>query len=220
MNFTVRELLGISLLPLAILQGCALTDAHIDLTYLPAAGAKSPLGTISSLQVALQVEDQRPADERQWVGNKRNGYGMVTAWVKSNKEVISVIYDALKNELVSNGHRVVDVKGAPSDIGVIVGLKRYWSDISIRFWDVEVTGTLNADVNIRDPRKNATFLSRPVQSAFREGHAIATDGAFETVLNGALSEFIRSFARDPAILKALRDALKKDDEAKISSPPS
>ena len=204
MNFTVRKILSISLFALAILQGCALTNAHIDLTYLPAAGVKSPLGTISPMQVVLQVEDQRPADERQWVGNKRNGYGMVTAWVKSNKEVSSVVSDALKNEFVSNGHKVVEGKEAPSDVGIIVGLKRYWSDVSIHFWDIEVIGILNADVTIRDPRKDSVLLLRPIQSTFRDSRAIVTDEAYESVLNGALSEFIRSFARDPGVLKALR----------------
>lgn len=219
MNFTVRKFLRISLFPLVILQGCALTDAHIDLTYLPATEGRSPLGTMSSMQVVLQIDDQRPAGERQWVGNKRNGYGMVTAWVKSNKEVTSVIYDALKNELVSNGHKVVDVKEAPSNVGIIVALKKYWSDISIRFWDVEVIGTLNADVTVRDPGRDLTLLLRPIQSTFRDSRAIVTDGAYESVLNGALAEFIRSFSRDPSILKALQLVLQEKDGSKSSNPP-
>lgn len=219
MSFTVGKFLRMSLFPLVILQGCALTDAHIDLAYLPATGAKSPLGTINSMQVVLQIEDQRPAGERQWVGNKRNGYGMVTAWIKSNKEVPSVVYDALKNEFVSNGHKVVDAKETPSNVAIVVALKKYWSDISIGFWNVDVIGTLHADVTVRDPGKDLALPSRSIQATFREGHAIATDGAYEGVLNGALIEFIRSFSRDPNILNALRLVLQEKGDGKGATSP-
>lgn len=219
MSFTVSKFLRMSLFLPIILQGCALTDAHIDLAYLPAPGAKSPLGTIDSMQVVLQIDDQRPAGERQWVGNKRNGYGMVTAWIKSNKEVPSVVYNALKNEFVSNGHKIADEKGSPPNISIIVALKRYWSDISIGFWNVEVIGTLNADITVRDPGKDFAPPSRPIQATFREGHAIATDGAYEGALNGALTEFIRSFSRDPNILKALRLVLQEKDGGKSPASP-
>lgn len=128
MSSTINRLLRIYLFGAVFLSGCALTDAHIDLAYLPEPEKKSPLGTISPMRVALQVEDQRPPGERQWVGNKRNGFGMVTAWVRSNKEVTAIVQDALKNELIYNGHKVVDAKEAPSDVGILVGLKRYWSD--------------------------------------------------------------------------------------------
>lgn len=219
MSSTINRLLRISLFGAVFLSGCALTNAHIDLAFLPEPEKKSPLGTISPMQVALQIEDQRPAGERQWVGNKRNGFGMVTAWVKSNKEVTSVVYDALKNEFLINGHKVVEAKETPSDLLIHIGLKRYWSDISIHFWDVEVIGTLNADVTIRDRRKDLAFLSRPMQSAFRESRQIVTDGAYESVLNGALAEFVRTFSRDPGLLKALQAALRETGNSKADNPP-
>lgn len=217
MSPTVKNLFTISIFSTVILSGCALTDAHLDLAYMPEPQKKSPLGTISPMKVTLEVEDQRPSGERSWVGNKRNGFGMVTAWVKSNKEVTAVVWDAVKGELIHNGHTIIDAKEIGSDVGILVGLKRYWSDVRMRFWDVEVIGTLEADVSIRDRRKNMVLLSKPILSAFRESRQIITDGAHESVLNGALTEFIRSFSRDPGILKALRAALQDKQEGKPDS---
>jgi hypothetical protein len=213
MKSLARTPLGICFLLAVIASGCALTTAHVDLAYLPEPEKKSPLGTISRMRVALEVEDQRPADERTWVGNKRNGFGAVTAYVQSNKDVTAVIRDAVTKELINNGHTIVDAKDAPSDAGISVDLKRYWSDARMHFWDIEMIGTLQADVNIRDPRKNLADLSKPIVSTFRESRQIATDGAHESVLNGALAEFIRSFSRDPGIIKTLKDASAQKEES-------
>ena len=219
MNSLARACAGIWLVLAVMASGCALTNAYIDLAYLPEVEKKTPLALISPMKITLAVEDQRPADERSWVGNKRNGFGMVTAWVKSNKQVTTVVQDAVKGELVNNGHTVIDAAEGPSDIGIFVGLKRYWSDARMHFWDIEMIGTLQADVSIRDHQNNAVNLARPLVGAFRESRQIATDGAYENVLNGALGEFIRSFSRDPAVMKALKEVSAQKGESKTEKSP-
>jgi hypothetical protein len=206
MKSIYRIFKGISLVSAFFISGCAFTTANVDLAYRTEAGKKSPLGTLSPMKIALQVEDERPGAERESVGNKRNGFGSVTASVKSNKDVLSVIYDALKDELVGNGHSIVDSRDTPSDALIRIGLKRYWGDVSIHFWDVEIIGTFNADVVVKDRRASKPLLAKPMQSAFRESRQIATEGAYESVLNGALTDFVRNFSRDPALVKALQSA--------------
>ena len=219
MNSRIKNLCWISLSSAVILSGCAYTTAHVSLAYVPEAAKKSPLRTIKPMVFALQVEDQRDVRGGGWVGHKRSGFGAVTAEVKSNKEVTTILHDALRNELSSNGHRVVhteEAEQAPSDVLIHVGLNKYWSDVRIRFWDIEMIGTINADITIRSPRSNSILFSRPINSTFRESRQIATDKAYESVLNGALAEFIRSFSRDPSILKALRQA-EREKESKAST---
>ncbi|MFQ5542038.1 MAG: YajG family lipoprotein [Candidatus Binatia bacterium] len=213
MNSTVKKLFRISLLSIVILSGCAYTTAHVDLSYLPEADKKSPLGMIKPMTFALQVEDQRPVGERDRVGDRRGGFGQVAASVKSDKEVTMVLHDALKNELENNGHRVVDTKEAPSDVIIHLGLKRYWSDARMHFWDIEMIGRINADITIRNPRNDSVLFSKPINSTFRESRQLGTGKAYESVLNGALAEFIRSFSRDPSILKALQLAQREEDGA-------
>ncbi len=43
----------------SILGGCASMDAHVTPVYTVEPGKKSPLSTIPSLAVSIQVEDQR-----------------------------------------------------------------------------------------------------------------------------------------------------------------
>lgn len=211
MNSTVKKPLRIALFSVVILSGCALTTGHVDLAYLSDTAKKSPLVTLNAMEVALQIEDQREASDREWVGNKRNGFGMVTAKVRSNKEVTIIVRDALKNELENNGHRVADTQQAPSDVIIRVHLKKYWSDVRIHFWSVEVIGTINANVTIRNLRDDSALSSKPINSSFRKGFQIVTNNSYESVLNGALAEFIRSFSRDPDILKALQLVQREKD---------
>lgn len=219
MNFSIKGMYGFILpLYLVFANGCAFTDAHVDLAYFPDPGKKSPLSTVSPLQFVLQVEDQRPAGERSWVGNKKNRATGVIAWVKSNKEVTTVIRDAIKNELVNNAHKVADSGDEGSqatDINLLLSLKRYWSDIRYHFWDIEILGALNADFVIQRPQDNSPLSFTPIEITFRESHQIATDGAYEDVLNGALSEFVRSFSGDPNILKTLRQVAEENKKHEV-----
>lgn len=219
MNSTTKKLLWVSLFSAAIFSGCAFIDAHVDIAYLSETAMKSPLSTLKPMAVGLQVEDQRPAGERQWVGNIKNNFGMVTAWVRSNKDVMAVVQDAVKNELVNNGHKIVDVKESSPDVIVQIALKRYWSDSRMRFWDVEMIGTLDADTAILRGQNRTVLLSKPIHSAFHESRQMAHGGAHESVLNGALVEFVRSLARDPSILEALRATLQVKDNGETSSAP-
>jgi len=206
MRFQLRDSVSILLFGVLLTAaGCAFTTANVDLAYKPAAGSKSPLSTIKPLKVALLVEDQRPIAERESVGNKRNGFGTITASVKSKSDVLTVISDALKAELANNGHTVVAPKDS-NDVVMRVQLKRYWTDVVIHFWDVELVGTINSDLLVSKSDPNKPFVTQPEQGSYRESRQIASESAFESALNGALNEFVRNVSRDPNILKALQEA--------------
>jgi uncharacterized lipoprotein YajG len=196
-NFTFALALGL------VLSACAFSTANVDLAYKPTAGSKSPLSTVKPLKIALLVEDQRPVAERESIGNKRNGFGSITAQVKSKSDVLTVLSDALRTELSNNGHTVVG-KESLYDVLLRVQLKRYWTDTVIHFWDVELVGTINSDFVLGKGDADKAVLSQPGQGSFRESRQLVTESAYESVLNGALSEFIRNFSRDPNVIKALQ----------------
>lgn len=201
MNYTVKKLLGILLFSVIALSGCAFTTAKLDLGYLPT--SESPLATIKPMNFALEIKDQRNIDERDRVGDKKNSYGMVTAKVLSNKDVTTILYEALENELKNNGHKVIDTKET-SDAVINLDLKRYWSDCRIHFWDLEMIGTVSSHITILNPRNESVLFSKTMNSTFRESRQLALDEAFKRVLDNALAEFIRGFSRDPGLLKALQ----------------
>ena len=195
------------LLPLVLLvvtlSGCAFTTANVALKYETSPERKSPLSTIPPRTVALKVDDQRPAGERNRVGDKKNGFGAVTASVQSTKDVSAVVRDALKAELENNGHTVTDGT-TRADATLVAALKRCWSDISIKFWEVVLVGTVAADVAVDGGAGGRGSSPLPVTATYEEGFQVVTDSRFETVLNRALAEFVRNFSRDPAVLEALK----------------
>ncbi len=200
----------ILLVAIPTLAGCALTTARVDLAYLPDSAKKSPLSTLKPMTIALQIDDQREIGERDKVGNKKNGFGMVTAPVVSNREVTAVVYNALKNELENNGHKVVAVPTeSRADLTITARLKKYWCDFAIHLFDIEMTGTVIAEVAVVSPQNNTVLGQKVVNGTFTESRQIALDGAFEGVLNGALGEFVRTFSRDPTLLDALRRVAPK-----------
>lgn len=193
------------------LPGCALTDAHVNPVFTPESGKRSPLSTIAPLALSIQIEDQRNSGEQDRVGDKKNGFGTVTAKVLSDKVPTIIVYDALKAEFENNSHKIVQAEDRKVDALIKIGLKRYWSDFAIHFFDIEMKGTLDTDVAILNGINQNQLASKPFSSTFRESRQIALEGAFESALNGALLEFVRSFSRDPNVLDALRTvALEKE----------
>ena len=199
----VRELM---ILCAIVLSGCALTDAHVNPGYAVEAERKSPLSTIAPLTIAIKVDDQRPEYEQDRVGNKRNSLGGITAKVITDTPPPSILFDALKAEFEAGNHKVLKMEDGQVDSVVKISLKRYWSDFAIHWFDVEVMGTLETDLAIFKDTGQEPLLTKPFNSNFRESRQIVLDGAFENVLRGALLEYVRSFARDPNVLDALKAA--------------
>jgi len=218
MIYAKKNLFGVFLVSLVALSGCALTKADVNLAYLTDPAKKSPLSALTPMTLFLQLEDLRKIKNSKQVGNKRNSYNMITAQVESKKDVLKIFYDALKNEFNNNGVKVVDSKETSSDAIVRVGLKKYWSDLRIKFWEIVMIGTVDVDVTIRNPKNNSDQISRSINGTFRESRQIAVDEAYESVLNGALAEFVRNFSRDPSILKALRLAKRRAETTDEPKP--
>lgn len=202
----------LSVLFFIALPGCALTTAHVNPDYTPEPGKRSPLSTINPLTISIQVEDQRASWERDRVGDKKNNFGSVTAKVLSDKEPTTILYDALKAEFENNAHRIVKSEDGKPDALIKIGLKRYWSDFAVHFFDIEMKGTLDTDIAILNGIDQNQLVSKPFNSTYRESRQIALDGAFESALKGALLEFIRSFSRDPNVLDAFRSVASQKEK--------
>lgn len=196
----------LTLLCAIVLSGCAVMDAHVNPGYAVEAGKKSPLSTIAPLTIAITVDDQRPYYEQDRVGNKRDGLGSISAKVISDTPPPAILYNALKAEFEAGNHTVLKMEDGQVDSVVKISLKRYWSDFAIHWFDVEVMGTLETDLAIFKGTGQEPLVAKPFSGNFRESRQIALDSAFENVLRGALLEYVRSFARDPHVLDALKSA--------------
>jgi len=188
-------------------SGCAFSTPHVYLDYQPDPTAANPLSEIKPMSIALQVEDKRAPSERDRVGDKINGYGSVTAKVLTDKDVAAIINDAFTAELEHDGHKVVtavDQNSPPADATIHVAVTRCWSESKVHFWDIEMVGTIAADLEVSGGPTNAVPLTRSLAGTYRVSRQIVTDKDFEKILNRALVEFMHNFVLDPAISSALR----------------
>jgi hypothetical protein len=209
MKLQWHSFLARALLSCIVLPGCAFMDAHVNPEFSMEPGKRSPLGTIAPMAISIQVEDQRSPFEQDRVGDKKNNFGSVTAKVISDKAPSSILYDALRAEFEANNHKIVKPDNGNADVLLKVGLKRYWSDFSVHFFEIEMKGSLETDIGLFNAKNQEQIASIPLNSTFRESRQMALDGAFEDALRGALSEYVRSFSRDPNILDAFRSAQKE-----------
>lgn len=198
-------------------SGCISTKSQLDLEYRPESGAKSPLSTIQPLVLSIRIDDHRDNNERDRVGTRFKG-GLLETPITANRDVILVLTDALTKELENNGHHVRLRKEANVDSGFHFRLKRYWccdvrllgSQLGSRHW----AAMLNGDVEILNAR-NEHLLSKPISGTYVRA-VDAQIAEYEPMLNGVLSEFIRSLARDPGIIDALRSVQR---DRRVRGPP-
>ena len=189
---------------LSLLSGCVLMTADVTPQYQVDPTRKRPLGSVTPLNLAVTVEDQRPDGEQDRVGNRRNGYGGVSAPVKSTKDVRTVVQEALLAELAHNGHRMTSsTENQPQRI-IEVGLKKYWTENQMNFFSITLRGTIVTEIIIRDPQSKQELTRRAITGDAEESRQLATEGAYQDVLNQALAEFIRNFSRDRTILSVLK----------------
>ncbi len=199
----VEQLFGILSL-LMIAAGCTLVDSKIDLAYRVEAARKSPLSTIKPLILRVEVRDRRDVSDPQLIGYKKSSFGNVLASIKSKQEVSRVVRLALETELRNNGHAISLDNEAGFDATLAVSIKKLWTEPIVKIVDVQVLGTVNADIEVIDSVKRR-IAARTIIGTQLESWQLSINDGYDRVLNGALREFVRNFARDPDLLKALRD---------------
>lgn len=186
-----------------LMSGCGTQRIKLGYTAMP--GTKSPLGTIKPMTMALHVEDQRDPAERDRQGNIINGYGMTIGHAVSDRDVTLVLFDAIRSEFENNGHKVVSADAKNADAKMDVALERLWSETKMHMMDIELIGTLNSEVTIRNLHGSAEPFNKLINSTARKSGGMVTAGAgpHRTILNEVLKEYIKNLTYDPAVLKAL-----------------
>lgn len=192
--------------------GCAPRQVKVALNYTPAR-----MGLLSDLKpaiVSLQVIDQRPNEQRNSIGVQRGTmFGDEKAVVVSKIPEVKVVHNAIKAELEKSGHRVLSPEQGYGEITVNVGLKQFFIDSKAVEIDIELVGSIRADVVVSSEVRNVPQISFTVESTYRDFvqivglpaifgvGGILTDATpkseIENVLNGALAEFVRRLCLEP-----------------------
>jgi Uncharacterized lipoprotein len=189
------------------LGGCAFTQANLNVGYDEAKAAKGPLSEIPSRQLTIgEFKDVRP--ERDKIGYKRNGYGMKTADILTQKPVPEIVREAVTAELSKNGHATASK--AP-ELVLAGEITTFWFDTQINFWSVEFMGTVAMDLNVTDGKTGAPLLARKYQGHFNEKSLGGLDATWERVMNAALALMIEEMSTDTKLLEVLRKVEKPND---------
>lgn len=186
------------------LGGCAFTQANLNIVYDETKASKGPLSNLTPRQLAIgEFRDLRP--ERDRIGYKRNGYGMKTADILTQKPVPEIIRDAISAEFLKNGH-IMSAK--TPEIRVAGDVTTFWFDLQINFWTVEFMGTIAIDLNLVDGATGAPMLTRKYQGHFNEKSLGGLEGTWERVMNAALAAMIEEMSTDLKLIDVLRTSAK------------
>jgi Uncharacterized lipoprotein len=192
---------------LLTLGGCAFTQANLNVGYDEAKAAKGPLSEIPSRQLTIgEFKDVRP--ERDRIGYKRNGYGMKTADILTQKPVPEIVREAVTAELSKNGH--MTASKAP-ELGLASKITTFWFNTQINFWSVEFMGTVAVNLNVTDGKTGASLLARKYQGHFNEKSLGGLDATWERAMNAALVLMIEEMSTDTKLLEVLRKVEKPND---------
>jgi hypothetical protein len=189
------------------LGGCAFTQANLNVGYDNAKAVKGPLSDIPPRQVTIgEFKDARPESDK--IGYKRNGYGMKTADILTQKPVPQIVREAITAEFSKNGH---ETAGKAAEFVLAGNVTTFWFDLQINFWSVEFMGTVAMDFNVTDGRSGAPLLSRKYQGHFNEKSLGGLDATWERVMNTALALMIEEMSTDTQLLETLRKVEKPND---------
>ena len=194
--------------------GCASKQVKITLDYTP--DEKGLLSDLRPAIVSLQVIDQRPNEQRNSIGIQRGTmFGDEKAVIVSKIPEVKVVHNAIKSELEKSGHRVSNPGQGYGEKNINVKLTQFFINSRIEDINVELIGSIRADVIVSSEIRNVPQISFSVNSTYRDYVRIVglpaifgVGGIFtdaipkselEKIMNGALAEFVTDFCQEPKL---------------------
>lgn len=181
-----------------LIQGCAFTDAQLNIAHRPSANFKGPLTSVESTSFELKPLQDNRAD-RARIGWKKNGYGQNTADITATRDVGQIVADAVTAGLQRNGHKV----GVPSNIVVTGTVTRFWFETDVNFWTVEFIGNVDCDLVFSDAKTGAAIHKSRYSGTFAEKKAGGLEATWTEVMNTAVEKMVEDVVFDTDLIEAL-----------------
>jgi len=186
------------LLVAALLGGCALTDATLEVSHDPEIAQEGPLAeAVSVTFVPGTLEDTRQDQER--IGYKKNGFGMNTADLTTDRPVTDIVMDAIVHAIEANGHTVGD-----SGVGVSGEISHFWVDLDQNFWSVEVIGSVDATLRFTDTVSGDLLYERGYKGSYSDKVQVVTNSTYDAAISGAVGNLIDEIVFDEDLAEVLR----------------
>lgn len=201
MNHRKLFILGVALLALNFITGCALTEDHIRLSYVPQQDVSRVAGA-GNVPVQTVVTDDRAIKNK--VSCKKNGYGMEMAAIIADDNVSNVIRSAIELELDNRGFPV-KTNGVP----VLISLSKFYSDFKIGFWSGTAVAEITMEVQVKDTKGNYIFSRLITGEGTEPNCQLASGSNAKLALDAALQDAVGRLFKDKAFIEALFKAVKE-----------
>ena len=179
------------------LQGCALTDAELDVGPDMEAINQGPISDATPRVFKVNdFEDAR--DDKERVGYKKNGFGQNMGDIDTDEPVPVIVADAISAAAVANGHTIGD--GGIAIDGVV---NRFWIETDINFSNIEIACSIEADITFTDVASNKAIYSAPYAGSYSDKKQMGTEKNFKEIIDGALGALIDEIVFDEDLAEAL-----------------
>lgn len=194
-----------------LLQACAFTDVTLDIREDQEASFKGPISSINQIEFSYpELVDNR--DDLARIGWVTNGYGAKTADIYSSEPVTTVVSNAVKSALMSNGHSIGEV----GKITISGQVKQFWFETDVNFWTVEFIGTIEASLKFTDNTSNETLYESVYNGSYSEKVGGGYKKTWQKVMGKALDNLIEDIVFDTELVEALEGVVDSDELASIS----
>lgn len=181
-------------------SACAFTDRHVDLsppvaiqpsTVPPASPESTNIVTIT------RPQDLRP--DPTTIGNIRNGYGMVTAQIRSNNDVALWVANSLGAGLEQAGFRVEraeTIETAQTPLAMDIGVSRVFAEHTPGFFTLTGKGDVAAQIEVY--RRGQRILRRVYAGKYETTDLMAMTSAseYQEFLNKAMEDLLQKAIPD------------------------
>lgn len=191
----LRKLLVIASAGL-MMQGCALTDAELEVGPEMEAIDQGPLSEPESrIFTVNSFEDAREDTER--VGYKKNGFGQDMGDIGTAEPVTVILADAVTAAAIANGH--MEGEGGIAIDGVI---NHFWIETDINFTNIEIACNIEADLAFTDTTTDTLIYSSSYTGSYSDKKQMATEKNFKEIIDGAIQSLLDEVVYDEELAEA------------------
>lgn len=191
--------LAVVLILAGSVSACALTEDTVSLQYQPMPNVTEVPGA-KQAGIVVSVADVRTAHGDR-VSTKKNGYGMEMAAIRSDRDVPTLVKEAIETELKARGFRVgegpAQAKGS---------LLRFYNDFKIGFFSGDAVAEVAFNIQVVGAN-GAILFSKPINSSGKAADILLANGsnAKEALENG-LRTAVANLMNDPEFIAAVLKA--------------
>lgn len=188
--------LGAIIMVAVTMSACALTEDTVNLQYR-AMSPVAPVAGAGSAAINVVVADARTQHQDR-VSVKKNGYGMEMAAIRSDRDVASVVKEAIETELKARGFRVGEGTAQAK-----VDLLTFYNDFKIGFFTGDAVADVTFNVQVVGAG-GAILYSKPISSTGKAPDILLANGTnAKTALENGLQTAVANLMVDQDFINAV-----------------